>query len=500
MKIFTSNQIKLWDLYTIEHQPIESIVLMEKASLRIVEWIESEFDEKNHAIHIFCGQGNNGGDGLAIARLLHRRFYNVSVYIIPSKNPSNDFIQNKERLPKAINIHPINKDKFPSFQENDIIVDTMIGTGLKKQVKGTTSTIIEHLNHQKGIKIAVDLPSGLLADKKTEGKSFQADYTLSFQQPKKAFFIPENEISVGKWLYFDIGLHYDYYNKTKCDVFYFINHNAQETLKKRSRFAHKGNLGHALLICGAYGKVGAAILAAKGALRSGLGLLTVHLPEKAISIMQTYLPEAMCSIDKNDTIFSKVPVLENYTAIGIGSGIGKEKLTKKAVLHLLKEISCPLIIDADALNIIAEENAISQIPRGSIITPHRKEFERLFGKQKDSWDAIETAVTMAKKHQIIIIMKGANTCVVLPDGTQHFNSTGNSGMATAGSGDVLMGIITSLCAQGYKTKDAARLGVYLHGLAGDLALRTQSKESLIASDIIENLGAAFELIGMHQKI
>jgi len=263
-------------------------------------------------------------------------------------------------------------------------------------------------------------------------------------------------------------------------------------IKRREKFSHKGTYGHALLIAGSYGKMGASVLASQACLRSGVGLLTSHVPRLGYEIIQNSVPEAMISIDPFETVFSEVPELSPFSAIGIGPGLDKMPETQFALKALLQAKPNKLIIDADALNILSEnQDWYGLLPENTILTPHPKEFERLAGPSSNSFQRLQIQLQFSAKYNVIVVCKGANTCITFPDGRVFFNSTGNPGMATGGSGDVLTGIIVGLLAQNYSPEDATLIGVYLHGLAGNLAATEFGEYSLIAGDIISHLGKAF---------
>jgi hydroxyethylthiazole kinase-like uncharacterized protein yjeF len=382
----------------------------------------------------------------------------------------------------------LNKElDFPKISKNDIIVDGMFGSGLTRKLEGVSRKLVHHINSSNADIIAIDIPSGLLGEDNT-GNDFdaiiKAKYTITFQLPKLSFFFSENETFVGNWEVLPIGLDSD---------FYMIDNNyIKEKIVNRKKFSHKGNYGHVLLVAGSYGKMGAAILAAKACLRAGSGLVTVHAPKIGYEIMQTALPEAMISIDWSDIIFTDVSNLEDYTSVGIGPGIGTKQNTKKGLSNLFDKVSSPLVIDADGLNILSEhKDLISKIPKNSILTPHQKEFERLVGITINDHERIKSQIAFSVKNKLFVVLKGAHSSITCPDGSCYFNSTGNPGMATAGSGDVLTGIILSLLGQAFEPKDAAIIGVYLHGLAGDIASGKIGQEAVIASDIIENMGPAY---------
>ena len=500
MKILSINQIKEADLFTIANEPIKSIDLMERAATKCYEWIIEKFD-KSFEFNIFCGLGNNGGDGLAIARLLYQNGFNVRVLkVIHSKNMSDDFLINEKRF-KNLNskgIHNIKIDKdFSSINlhNKNIIIDAILGSGLSKPISGIINNIVELINKQNSIVISIDTPTGLFAennDENTKDGVIKADFTLTFQFPKLSFMFPENFEFVGNFEILDIGLHQDYINKVKTSNFLIEDKDLQTIFKYRNKFSHKGNYGHALLISGSYGKIGAAVLASKACMRSGVGLLTVHLPEIGYQIIQTSVPEAMVNADKNMNCISEIPDISKYDAIAIGPGIGTEKETQKAFKLLIQNSEKPFIIDADGLNILAENKTwLSFLPQNSIITPHPKEFERLAGKSSNSFERMTLAKEFSSKYGIYIILKGAHSIIVSPNGNFYFNSTGNPGMASAGSGDTLTGILLGLMSQGYSSLESCLIGVYIHGLAGDFALNKNTVETLIATDIIKNINKAF---------
>ncbi len=498
MKILSAEQIKALDQFTIQNEPVASIDLMERASLAFVNWFTKKFHNEDGPVYIFCGPGNNGGDGLAIARLLHHAYYDIHLFrCIIGKSTSADYDRNLKRLPRhqAIKQSEIQKDNpFPDIPERAILIDGIFGSGLNRPVSGYWATLLQHLNQSNSTKVAIDIPSGLFADQHAEGMCFQAQYTFSFELPKLAFLFPENAEKVGHWEMASIGLHPQGIQQLNTSNYYIDQKLAQKFYRPRSKFSHKGTFGHALLLAGSYGMIGAALLSAKAALRSGVGLVSLHTAKIAYAIVQSSLPEVMVSIDEADHQITTLPKLDRYSAIGVGPGLGKHAQTKSALIQLLKMVKVPLVLDADALNILSENAAyLELIPKGSIITPHPKEFERLFGKSKNDFARNDLQRSKAKALGIFILLKGAHSCLATPDGDCYFNSTGNPGMATGGSGDVLTGLITGLLTQGYDAIAACILGIYLHGLAGDIAVqKLGSEEALIAGDLIDHLGFAFQ--------
>ena len=496
MKILNAAEIRLWDQFTIEHEPVASINLMERAATACVEWIK----EKNllsHPFTIFCGKGNNGGDGLAIARLLTESYCTVQVFILEfGHKGTDDFQANLELLHQSrVDIRFIqSEENFHQFKPGEIIIDALFGSGLNRPLEGVTGKLVSHLNHSGCRVISIDIPSGLSADQSSKGNiAVKANDTLSFQCYKPAFLVAENSLYTGNVHILDIGLHPDLYNSLITKNELTDGTIARSIYKPRNNFSHKGNFGHALLVAGSYGKMGAAVLSAKACLKSGSGLLTVHIPKSGYDILQTSLPEAMVMTDFNSSFLTKIEDdLLKYDAIGIGPGIGTASETKTLVQELFHSYSKPVVIDADALNIISsQKDLLKLIPAGSVLTPHPKEFERLFGPSKNDFERIQLASEKAKELNCIIILKGHHSFIASPDTKGFFNNTGNAGMATAGSGDVLTGILTGLIAQNYSSIEAAILGVYIHGLAGDYAAGEESMEAMIAGDIINNLGNAF---------
>ena len=501
MKILNADEIRLWDQFTIEHEPIASINLMERAAAACVEWIK-EKGILSFPFTIFCGKGNNGGDGLAIARMLMESHCNVQVYILEfGHKGTGDFQINLERLHQSrADIRFVqSEENFHEFKADEIIIDSLFGSGLNRPLEGVTAKLVNHINHSGRKIISIDIPSGLSADQSSKGNIIiKANDTLSFQCYKPAFLVTENNLYTGNVHILDIGLHPDFYNSVITQNELTDDAIIRSIYKPRNNFAHKGNFGHALLVAGSYGKMGAAVLCGKACLKSGAGLLTLHIPKSGYDILQTSLPEAMVMTDFNSSFTTKIEDnLLKYDAIGIGPGIGTASETKTVLHELFRSYKKPVIIDADALNIIsAQTDLLKLIPPGSILTPHPKEFERLFGPSENDFARIKLASKKAKELDCIIILKGHHSFIASPDGKGFFNNTGNSGMATAGSGDVLTGILTSLVAQGYSSVNAAILGVYIHGLAGDYAAEKESKEAMISGDIIDNLSNAFsELAG-----
>lgn len=506
MKILSAEEIRLWDQYTFKHEPIASIDLMERAAEKCVEWLERNMPYDSR-FNIFCGKGNNGGDGLAIARLLAVKNYPVTVYILEfGHKGTEDFQTNLSRLHQTpeVEINFIQSvENLRSLIPNEIVIDALFGSGLNRQLEGVTAKLVENINESRCKIISIDIPSGMFVDRSSKGNTIvRADHTLSFQCLKPAFLVAENSEFTGEAHILDIGLHPGFLESIKATMEWIDRDVARSIRQPRKRFAHKGTYGHGLLVAGSYGKIGAAVLAARACLRSGVGLLSCHIPKCGYDILQTAAPEAMVMTDFNSSFNTRVDEdLTKYEAVGIGPGIGTASETKMLLREIFDAYRHPVVLDADALNLLSSQKDLLQlIPAGSILTPHPKEFERMFGESANDFDRIQLALQKAKELNVIIVLKGHHTFVATPNakarpnnsvGQGFFNSTGNPGMATGGSGDVLTGILTGLLAQGYSSIESAILGVYLHGLAGDIASEKISMESMIAGDIVDNLGAAF---------
>lgn len=468
---------------------------METAATRCVQWLWQKA-LPHQVIAVFCGKGNNGGDGLAIARLLAVRGRKVSVYILEAgQKGTDDFQENLARLHQATAeiVYLQSPEHFPALAPGTLIVDALFGTGLNRRLEGLAAALVERMNSYAADIIAIDMPSGMLADGSSKGfPVVTATHTLSFQCMKLAFMMPENEASIGIIHILEIGLLPGFLQQTSSDTLLLDFDLVRAIYKPRKRFSHKGNFGHALLVAGSQGFMGAAVLAAGACLRAGVGKLTSLAPECGYTIMQTSVPEAMCLVSGESEIESIPDDLAQFKAIGIGPGIGTDEKHLQWIEQLLNEYRKPLVADADALNTLAKHPALlAKLPPFSIITPHPTEFDRLFGQQSDDFARVAMARKKAAELGIIIILKGHHTLIAMPGGNAFFNSTGNPGMATGGSGDVLSGILTALLAQQYAPEQAALLGVFLHGLAGDCAAKRESEEAMIAGDITRNLGAAF---------
>jgi ADP-dependent NAD(P)H-hydrate dehydratase / NAD(P)H-hydrate epimerase len=495
LPIYPVSTIRKWDEYTIKNEPIASIDLMERAAKACVAWLVEDISKEN-PIDIVCGNGNNGGDGLAIARLLLFYNYQVRVFIKNDSKKSEDNLTNLQRLKECgfTEIITINENTDIDFQNNSVIIDCIFGTGLDRPVEGFWMNVIHQINQSNCPIISIDIPSGLFTvdlsqrqwDLSQRKEIIKAETTLTFQTPKLSMLIPGWGDYCGQLIILDICLSQDFCSKNPSDLFFTTFKDIKKRFKKREKFSHKGTFGHALMVVGNKGKCGAAILSSKACLKGGAGLVTVHSNDECSFAIHTSIPEVMIDNSSLESL-----ELKRYSAIGIGPGIGTESNQKVLLQTIIKNTECHLLMDADALNIYSQNPEHYRLPANSILTPHPKEFDRLAGESKNAYERLQKAQNFAKENNIVLVLKGAYTAICNMDGKVFFNSTGNAGMATAGSGDVLSGIITSLLAQGYLPIEAAIVGVYIHGAAGDFAAKNKSITGIIASDIIENLDLVF---------
>jgi len=497
MKIFNVEQLYKADAVTTEKQGLDPTELMERAGTLIFQWLDKRMQGAQVPIRIFCGIGDNGGDGLVVGRLLIESGYNVTTYVVNcSDKRSKNFLTNYNRIKNASKDWPIllkGEDDFPEIHRDDVIIDAVFGIGLNRCAGGWVKKLLQFINASEAYILAVDIPSGLYANKViTDTEAIiKANHTITFHSPKLAFFLPETGIFTNTFEVLNIGIDLEYIETEQTVAEYIGKFEVLQFYKPRKKFSHKGDYGHSLLIGGSYGKIGAIVLASKASLNIGSGLTTAYVPSCGYTIMQTSFHEAMVLTDASEKIISSLEIDLDYSAVGIGMGMGQDKKTVSAFGLFLKACKIPIVIDADAINILASNKAmLKDIPENSILTPHLGELKRLLGTWKNDYDKIEKALKFSKKHKLVLLIKGAHSQVVF-DGKIYINSTGNPGMATAGSGDVLSGIITGLIAQGYTSLEASIFGVYLHGSAGDIAIEYKGYQALVASDILDNLGSAY---------
>lgn len=495
MKILSAAQMSWVDKQTMQDQGISSLDLMERAATAVFDEIKKLHPElEQHSFYIFCGKGNNGGDGLVLARLLEQQQADVQVYLIEATEYSPDNLANQERLPAHV-IQKIREQSKIHIPAEAIVLDCLFGYGLKRPLQEDWRGLIACINSAAGPIYAIDMPSGLLSDATTgaDAPVVEADLVFTFQSPKLGLLMPENTLRVKAFSVLDIGLSMSAADQADTNFHYVDAALLQPFYRRRNRFDHKGTFGHCLVIGGSRGKLGAVQLALRAALRSGCGLASTYIPSCGYTSIQTAVAEAMVITDPEEDLITQFPEIDHYQSIGIGIGMGTAQYTIDAFkVFISKGIDTALVLDADALNILAQQPELWQfIPRYSILTPHPKELTRILGSWQNDFEKIEKAKAFASEFQLYVLIKGANSTMITPDGVIYFNSTGNVGMATGGSGDILTGILTALLGQGYSSQEALIMGVYLHGRAADIAVRTVGVYSLLPSDILSYLPQAF---------
>ncbi len=498
--VLNIEQIREWDKFTIENEPVSSIDLMERAATAFTKRFLEVIEKENPNILIVASKGNNGGDGLVTGRLLNEKGYTADILIADIQpKESKDFSINLGRLnTKRIPYKYLNKyDDLPEFTSYDYIIDAIFGSGLHRPVTGFWAELINAINDSKRPVYSIDIPSGMYADKPTDGIAIKCQTCFTFETTKQGMLMPDNAETLKDWKSVSIGLKKEYLQTIHIENYLIEKSDIKKILKPRNKFDHKGKYGHALISGGNKGMIGATVLSAKACLKTGAGLVSTLIPDVGYDIVQTAIPEVMTLSGFGNDFLSAVPSLKRYSAIGIGPGLGKHDFTIDFLNEFLEKTDIPIVIDADALNIIAEnKHLLKKIPANSVLTPHPGEFARLFGPTANSFERIKLLRKKAKELNLFIVLKGAYTAIASPDGTVYFNNTGNPGMATAGSGDVLTGMITALLAQGYDSLEASTTGVFLHGLAGDIAGKVKGHYSLLAGDIIDNISNAFLDIGI----
>jgi NAD(P)H-hydrate epimerase len=498
MKILSSSQTRQADAFTIENEPVSSINLMERAALGLVQQLFLHFAENTHYI-IFCGKGNNGGDGLALARLLYGRGCRVNVIIVEhSSSSSSDFDINFERLRNTdVQIQHLTEiGEMAALSKDAVIVDGILGSGLSRPLEGLIAEVVQVINETPQSTIAIDIPTGLFADDNSGNQLaavVRADYTYTFQYPKLCMMHKDTAPLCGYVHTIDIGLHPGFLGAANSTYYFLRKCDLVNRFIPRKKFTYKGSYGHGLLLGGSKGSMGAPLLSAKAALRAGAGLLSVAIPGSGVLPLQAFLPEAMVIADDDDDKLSSLPNIEKFTAYGIGPGMGTHKASATLLKKLLETCSQPMVLDADALNMIANERELfSILPNRAILTPHPGEFKRLLGVDKLESDYLDRLRELAKKHQIIVILKDAITAIALSDGTIYFSDFGSPALASPGSGDVLTGVILGLLSSGYSPESAALLGVYVQARAGTLAGESLSLEATLASDVIAQIASVFK--------
>jgi hydroxyethylthiazole kinase-like uncharacterized protein yjeF len=502
MKILNRIQILEADRQTLRKASISSTALMERSAMACMHWITAHYTT-NQVFAIFCGTGNNGGDGMALCRLLTEKKYNCSLYEYPlSETPAKDYQLNKAKI-KGTSIKKLTAKAVASLPGNVVVIDALLGTGTNRPVEGVLKEILCGLNQLPNPVISIDTPSGLMSEYNSKNPAegiVQAQHTLSFLRPKLAFLLPERGGKAGIFHLLDIGLDPKFLEEVKTPLRYLTVEKTKNIYRSPNKFDHKGNNGHLLVVGGSKGKMGAVVLAAKAGMRTGAGKLSVLCPQSGIEILQKSIPEVM--IENNSGIDSISGYYGlNHNTIAVGPGMGTDPQTTAFMTSLLSQPKAQLVIDADALNMMAKEKQLlKKLPKNTVLTPHPKEFERWVGSWQNDQQKIQLLTDLTERYQVICVLKGAHTAVALPNGSVWFNSSGNPGMATAGSGDVLTGIIGGLMAKGYTPEDAALLGVYAHGRAADIISRSMNYNFMMASDIIRGLNEVWMELENQQDI
>ena len=503
MKIFTTDQIKKIERATFENEGVTSLQIIDRVAEEVAAEVVSLLSSQSR-IAVFAGPGNNGADALAAARMLYEQGYRPEIFLfnIGGDKLSAECRACRDRLlevaPEVEFTEVVKQFNRPQLTPNHIVIDGLFGTGLREGLNGGFRELVKYIDDSRAFVISIDIPSGLFGDwnpNAVHRNMMHADLTLAVQFPHLSFFMAENAEVVGQWKTIDVGLSPAEIRKTTAPFYLVERSDVRKLLRRRPEFCSKADFGSAMLVAGSYGMMGAAVLAARGALRSGAGKVSVYSPRCGYEIMQTSAPEAMFVASNSDIHISSIRLPQSYSTIGIGPGIGTADATVDALEQFLQDRKEPVVLDADALNCIAKrQSLLHRIPVLSVLTPHAGEFDRIFGQQPNAEARLVKAIEVARYHNILIVLKGRYTTIIRPDGRLYFNSTGNPAMATPGSGDVLTGVITSLMAQGYRPEVAALCGVYIHGLAGDMAADAEGQYGVTAGDIAANIGRAIKSV------
>lgn len=497
MKILNQEQIYSVERRTVQSQGISSLELMARAAHALFESITSNLKDRSIPINLFCGTGNNGGDGLALGRLLLQAGFKIKVYVVGfSAKVSPEFKANLDAL-SADTLVPVfltEDSELPEIEVNSILVDAIFGIGLNRKPDPWVCALIQHINASKTTVFSVDIPSGLPMDQLPVSMNciVKSDAVLGIGIPKLPYFLPDFGPYIGGIKILDIGLDTGFIASLHSRYEVIDEMSVRSLYKKRLRYSHKGSYGHVRIIGGSYGKIGATMLASRASLFAGAGLITAWIPECGYFALQTGVPEVMVSQTGNTDFLNRLPEYEPSFTTVVGMGMGQHPQTQKAFLDWLPNQKSPVVLDADALNILSlNPDFLDILPENSILTPHPGELRRLIGDWQNDYEKIERTFKFSTQYRCILVIKGAFT-MILSSGKAFFNPTGNPGMATGGSGDVLSGIIGGLLAQQYHPLHAALIGVYIHGRAGDISAQEIGAEALTATGIINGMGKAFK--------
>ncbi len=485
MKLFTSDQIRAIEQTSIAEGCYSSLELMDRAASAFVSWFKTKVST-DCAVSVFCGNGNNGADGLVIGDKLVQYGYRVRIFVVDKSGGSREFAFHLNRLEKnlSFSIEKYQANKTFRFEPSEVIIDALLGSGLNRPAGPPYSDILELINSSKKRVYAVDIPSGLPGEGLSIGPTVRATATYSFEFPRLTFFSKEGRAVCGEWTFRTIGLSRKHIQGTPSGFHLITNRFVSEFFNPRQPYAHKGNFGHVHLFAGTTGMAGAGILSGRATLRSGAGLCSVTSSADNRVVFQTAAPEIMV----NGTMEEMQAIDLVSKTVAIGPGLGTDPVSEQLLRHVLKTVDRPMVIDADAINLLSmHRELIDQVPDKSILTPHPGEFKRLVGDYSDSIQRMKKQVEFAREKNLIVVLKDHNTIITTPDNQVYYNATGNPGMATGGSGDVLTGVIAGLLAQWADPVKASLAGVYLHGLAGDLAMCQKGEMAMTAGDIIEML-------------
>ena len=502
MNIFNPKQIQDIDNATCHAQGISSLELMERAASAVSCELISRFLPSQRFV-VVAGPGNNGGDALAVARqLIEQGYRKIEIFLFNvTEKLSHDCDEMRKKLitMEGVDFTEVTKEFSPPYlSSQDVVIDGLFGVGLSHPLSGGFQALASLINESEAFVVSIDIPSGLFSEWNSgtnHREMIHADLTLAFQFPKLSFMFEDNAGVLGEWKVLDIDLDNKKIKETPTDFKFVEGYMVRSHLPERLPFTAKRDYGSVLLMAGSKGMMGAAVMASKSVMKSGAGLVTVHTASSGYQIMQTAVPEALFEPDRNENFITDMHPHHTHQVVAVGPGIGSHNATIDALEQLLKNSGAPLVLDADALNCIAKRPALlSLLPPYTVITPHAGEFDRLFGEHQSAESRLRKAIEMARHYNIIIVLKSHYTACVRPGGKVFFNSTGNPGMATAGSGDVLTGIISSFISQGMRPEIAASVGVYVHGLAGDIAAEELGEYGVTASDVSDYVGRAIKKI------
>lgn len=485
-------QMKAADQYTIQKLGVPSLELMEHAAQACVQVLEDEKVDLSH-VCVVCGSGNNGGDGFAIARILQNNRYSVETFCVG--NPEHYTEETQEQMHRLQECGGKITYGMPQEDSYSVIIDAVFGVGLSRKVEGRYRQVIEQMNRMRGTKFAVDIPSGLSATTGCIlGCAFKADYTVTFQLKKIGLELSQGRTMAGKVIVPDIGISTD----SICEDQEIVRTAGKDIYRKmlpdRPEDSNKGTYGRLLVIAGSKGMAGAAYLNAHAAYMTGAGLVRIYTSSDNREILQTLLPEAIITTYEEYNKEELLSLLTWADSVCIGSGLGMSRLSEKILKTVIEYVKVPCLIDADGLNLLAEnKNYLNQMAeRRFVITPHMKEMSRLTGTPVEELkaDRIQILKDFISRYRITCVLKDSRTLIASEEKGIRMNLTGNSAMAKAGSGDVLAGVISGWMVQGKEAEDAAELGTYIHGLSGDLAKFEKGVYSVMARDLIEYISKA----------